>query len=581
MKIFQEMTSDMIGTAISKQIFLLVSLLCVVFTYGYSQNVFTIRHADSVFAIKNPITEDYDRVSVGNVFLEEQQKEIKFFCDSAYEHADTQLIEAFGNVQVNRADTIDLQGDYMSFNLKTSFLKVRNNAKLEHAKATLLTDSLDYDLNEEVGFYNYGGKLIDSTSTLSSRIGKYYANNGDAFFQQNVIITGKDYTIITDSLRYNVHTNEAFIIAPTDFESKDYKMYTEKGVYNTNTGISNFTQATKLINKSYILTGDKLNFDEKTGIGILTENCKLVDTINNMVLTSNYMRSLQKDSTVLALDSLELQYIMENDTLFAHSDTVFVHKDTLHNNVLEVYRKVKFFKTDLQGKCDSMSFTAVDSLMRMFYDPTIWSAGNQLTADTITAEFHNEKLKYINLLQNAFTISSEDTTKNFYNQMKGRKMRGFIDNDTLHTIEVYGNGESMYFAKDKGKLMGINHIRCSDITIRLKDQKLQTIVFRNKPIGIMYPVKDIDEISLLLPDFRWDEANRPRKREDIFQWNTASAIDLLPVNKGIITEDDDREIEAKKEKEKEKIKKEEKKAEIKKTRKQLRQERRAARRNKK
>ncbi len=74
------------------------------------------------------------------------------------------------------------------------------------------------------------------------------------------------------------------------------------------------------------------------------------------------MRSEQRDSTVLALDSIELQYIMEKDTLFAHSDTVFVHKDSLHNTIMEVYRKVKFFKTDLQGKCDSMAFTSADRI---------------------------------------------------------------------------------------------------------------------------------------------------------------------------------------------------------------------------
>lgn len=551
-------------------------------TVGYAQNVFTIRHVDSASAVKNPVTQDYDRIFVGNVFLEEKQKEIKFFCDSAYEHADIQLIEAFGNVQVNRGDTIDLRGDYMSFDLNTSFVKVRNNGRMEHARATLLTDSLDYDMENEIGFYNYGGKLIDSTSTLTSIEGKYYASNGNVFFKKDVLIVGKDYKITTDSLQYNVHTNEASIIAPTDFDSEDYQMYTEKGVYNTNTGISNFTQATRLINKSYVLTGDSLNYDDKTGVGILTHNCKLVDTVNNLVVMSNYMNSNQKDSTVLAVDSIELQYITEADTLFAHSDTVFVHKDSLANNILEVYRKVKFFKSDMQGKADSLSFTAADSIMRMFYEPTIWSGENQLTADTITAEFVDEKMKYINLLQNAFAISSEDSTKSFYNQMKGRVMKGFIDNDTLHTIEVYGNGESLYFAKDKNELTGINHIRCSDITIRLEDQKLKTIVFRNKPIGTMHPVADANNISLLLGDFRWDEANRPRCREDIFVWKIPPPIDLSLQNRSVITEDDPEEVEKnkKKEEEEEKAKKEKAEKEKKKTRKERRAERRAARKNK-
>lgn len=529
----------MTGVIINKKVPLLISFLC--FITGLSaQNVFSIRNVDSVFAVKQAESL-YDEVYVGNVFLEEKAKGLKFFCDSAYKHTEEQIIEAFGNVQINRGDTLDLQSEYLRFDLNTSLAKARLNVKLEHAKATLLTDSLDYDLNNEVGSYDYGGKLIDSTSTLTSKIGRYYATTGDVFFKENVLIVGEEYNITTDSLNYNVNSNDANIIAPTYFENKDYKMYTEKGVYNTSTGISEFTQATKLINDSYVLTGDNLKYDEKSGIGILTQNCKLVDTINNRVLKSAYMRSERKDSTILAVDSIELQYIMEKDTLFAHSDTIYIHKDSLSNDVMEVYRKVKFFKTDFQGKCDSMAFNSADSVMHMFYDPTVWSGENQLTADTITAEVVNNKLKYVNLLQNALAISVENAKEEFYNQMKGRVMKGFIDNDTLHTIEVYGNGESMYFSKDKGQLMGVNQIKCSDITIRLKNQKLNSIVFREKPVGTMYPVKEIEQISLYLKGFRWDENNRPKRREDIFEWNMTPPIDDSKKHRGVITEDDEEE----------------------------------------
>ncbi len=573
----------MIGRIIKKNGFF---LLCVLPLFGFAQehNIFTIRQVDSAYAIKNIVSQDYDKVFVGNVFLEEKAKEIKFFCDSAYEHSDTQLLEAFGNVQVNRGDTIDLRGDYMSLDLNTSLLKVRNNGVLEHARATLLTDSLDYDLNTEIGAYNYGGKLVDSTSTLSSRIGKYFAHTGDALFEQDVLITGNTYTITTDSIRYNVNSNEAFVIAPTNFKNEDYQMYSQEGEYNTDTGISNFKKGTRLINKSYVLTGDNLNFNEKTGVGILTENCKLVDTLNNMVLKSNYMRSEQRDSTVLALDSIELQYITGQDTLFAHSDTVFVRKDSLHNTIMEVYRKVKFFKTDLQGKCDSMAFTSADSLMYMFYDPTIWSSANQLTADTITAEFVDGKLKYINLLKNAFSVSSVDTTLNYYNQMSGRKMQGFVEKDTLRTIEVSGNAEALYFFMEKEEAVIYGTMLSSDITVRLKKQKLDEIAFKTKPKGRAYPIQDADEKTLYLNNFRWDNANRPKKREDIFRWSAPKPIDGAMQRKAIITEDDEEELEKEEQETEEKILKtkiEEKEKSTEKTRRQRRKERREARRNNK
>lgn len=501
------------------------------------QNILSVRYVDSAYLVKDKTSNLYDRVFVGNVFLEEKEKVIKFFCDSAYEHADTQIIEAFGKVQVTKGDTLELLGDYMSFDLVENLLKVRKNAVLENQQAKLITDSLDYDLEEEIGYYEYGGELQDSTTTLVSRIGKYYTATGDVNFIDNVVITGEDYTIKTDSLRYNVNTNIVTIIAPTNVDSEEYKMYTERGVYNTATGISNFTKETRLENKSYVLTGDTLDYDQKSGIGIVTHNAKLIDTLNNMLLFSNNMLSNQKDSTVLATKDIELQFITEQDTLFAHSDTIFVSKDSLQNNVLEVYRKMKFFKKDVQGKADSMSFSSSDSTMRMFHNPTVWSGANQLTADTIRAIFVEKKMKYIDLRQNAFVSSSSDSTKNYYNQMKGRNMRGFIVDDSLKVIEVYGNSESMYFAEEKGAIIGLNRLRSSDITIRLSNQRMKTLVSRTQPIGTLHPVIYFDKIPLYLGGFRWDVANRPLRREDIFEWTEAQPMDFATPKRDVITED--------------------------------------------
>ncbi len=580
--LFQEKIFSMIGIKSRGYICLLICLLGY-YVSDAQKNVFTIRQVDSVFAVKNPITKEYDEVFVGNVFLEEKEKQIKFFCDSAYKHSDTQIIEAFRNVQLNRGDTIDLQGEYMSFDLNSNFLKVRKKAKLEHARATLTTDSLDYDMNTEIGAYKYGGKLVDSTSTLTSKIGKYFASNGEVHFKENVVVVGKKYRILTDSVRYNVNTNDVFVIAPTDFNSEEYQMYTEKGVYNTNTGIANFTQATRLINKSYVLTGDKLHYEEKTGVGILTQNCKLVDTLKNMILTGNYMKSNQRDSSVLVTDSLEMQYLMKKDTLFAHSDTIALHKDTLSNDVLEIFRKVKIFKKDLQGKCDSMSFSNTDSIMKMYYEPTIWSSGNQLTADTITAEFVEGKVKYINLLENAVMASVVDDTKSYFNQMKGRKMRGFIENDTIRRVESYGNGEFIYFLLEKEEYIGVNSLRCSDFTIRFKEQKAQEIAFYKKPEGTVYPLADASKISLQLKGFRWDAVNRPKSREDIFKWEEVAELPDDKKNKrNVITEEEPQKDE--KDTDKKALTEKDKKAiePKKKSRRELRRERREARkRNKK
>lgn len=523
-------------------------LCCLVLSSAstYARNIFNIRHVNTAYAIKNPTTGKHDRVCVGEVFFEDVENGIQFFCDSAYEHVDTRIIEAFGQVHINHGDTLKIKGEYMSYNQETDFVKVRINTQLEHTRAILYTDSLDYDMERGIGYYQYGGKLVDSLSVLTSRIGVYYTTTEQAFFRKNVKITGKDYTIRTDSLRYWVKKHEAQIVAPTTVKSKNYDIYTEQGVYNTSTGISNFTKATKIQHEEQTLIGDFLTHDSKNEISILKNNCKLRDTTNNVSLYSNYILRDQQSKKVIFTDSVELQYITEKDTLFAHADTILLDQKVEKNEKIEIFHHVKFYKNDFQGVCDSMTFIAKDSIMNMYNNPVLWSGDNQLTADTIIARLNDGALEYIDLKQNAFVSSLDNRRQKYYNQMKGRDIRGFVAQDTLRKLEVYGNGESLYFMKEGQEYISFNSIKCSNITVRLDKGKLNTIVFKESPVGVTYPMSFVEKIPIYLRGFRWEASNRPYDREAIFYWNNAESIDFSSQNKGVITENDE-ESEEKKE----------------------------------
>lgn len=527
----------------SKKYFLLfsVSLYClaIVSSSVSARNIFNIRHVNKAYAIKNHETGEHDRVCVGEVFFEDVENGIKFFCDSAYEHVETGIIEAFGKVLINQNDTLNIKGEYMSYNQQTDFVKMRKNTILEHTRATLYTDSLDYDMQEGVGYYNHGGKLVDSLSTLRSRTGIYYTDREEALFKQNVVITGKDYTIKTNALRYWVKKHEAKIIAPTYVDGDTYNIYTEAGTYNTTSGLSNFTKATRIVHEEQTLTGDLLEHNSKNGITILRNNCNLRDTVNNVYLYSNYIQRNEQDKTVLFTDNIEMQYVMDTDTLFAHSDTILLEQKEEKNEMLKIFHHVKFYKTDFQGVCDSMTFVAKDSLLNMYNKPVLWSGENQLTADTIIAVLRNETLDYIDLKKNAFIVALDSREKNYYNQMKGRNMRGFVKQDTLRTIEVSGNGEAIYFMKEDLEYIGFNSIRCSDITVRLAKGKLDEICFKVAPTGVTYPMSYAEKTPLFLRGFRWEEANRPYNREQIFSWRNAIPLDFKKRKTMVITEDDD------------------------------------------
>ncbi len=112
-------------------------------------------------------------------------------------------------------------------------------------------------------------------------------------------------------------------------------------------------------------------------------------------------------------------------------------------------------------------------------------------------------------------INEEDSGK--FNQIKGRSMTGYFRNNEAYKIDVRGNGETVYYAKDKNEIIGVNLAQSSNLTIYLKDNKPDDIRFYVKPSGVTYPLGMAPQEELLLKGFKWLDKLRPRTMEDIFR----------------------------------------------------------------
>jgi len=80
-----------------------------------------------------------------------------------------------------------------------------------------------------------------------------------------------------------------------------------------------------------------------------------------------------------------------------------------------------------------------------------------------------------------------------------------------------GNGQTVYYAKDEDQLIGVNIAQSSDLDIVLKDNKVDKIRFLIKPTATLYPLDLAPKEELLLKDFRWYDAERPKSKTDIFR----------------------------------------------------------------
>src|SRR6056297_637220 len=138
---------------------------------------------------------------VGNVEI--RHKDIFVWCDSAYTYSGTNRVDAFGNVHINQADTLDLYADKIFYNGDRSFARAFNNVKLINKSTILYSDTLDYDLEQNIGYYDDTGKIIDSTNVLTSIIGRYLIDEDMIHFYREVEAWNDNYTLSGDTMLYN------------------------------------------------------------------------------------------------------------------------------------------------------------------------------------------------------------------------------------------------------------------------------------------------------------------------------------------------------------------------------------------
>ena len=162
-----------------------------------------------------------------------------------------------------------------------------------------------------------------------------------------------------------------------------------------------------------------------------------------------------------------------------------------------------------------MSYKIEDSTITLYHEPVLWTEENQITADSITLKVADKEIKNMSLYNSALIVSQDDTMK--YNQIKGKNMKAFFNNNKINKINVMGNSQTIYFVREEdGTLIGVNKSVSSKMTILLSDSKVQEIKYFENPEADLYPEKDLSPKDILLKGFIWLQDLRPKNKDDIF-----------------------------------------------------------------
>ncbi|HEY8400044.1 MAG TPA: OstA-like protein [Cytophagaceae bacterium] len=447
----------------------------------------------------------------GNVAF--KQKDLYLYCDSAYQYPNKNSIEAFGNVRMNQGDTITLTGNKLTYNGDTKKAEVRNNVVLKDRKMTLTTDFLDYDVNTKVAAYYNGGTIVDEENKLSSRQGVYSTQTKIFKFKKDVHIENiqKGYTIDSDTLHYNTTTKIATFKAPTKIVNKSGTLYADSGDYDTVNGVSIFQGRSRVVSGNYILEGKRIYYDQKRDMGVVEGDVKITAIKDSVIITGQTAHYWGNQGISKVSGNPVMKSFPEGDTLFLSADTLIsIDNEAAGEKKLLAYNQTKIFKSDLQGKCDSLVYNMADSIIYFYNDPILWSGENQISADSINIELVNNKINKMNLSTNSFLIS-EDTLANF-NQVKGKKMTAFFVNNELERVHVDGNSESIYFALEDDKVViGMNKAECSNMIIKFENRKVNAISFLTKPDASFIPPHEIQGPEKSLKGFKWRIKEKPDK----------------------------------------------------------------------
>ncbi|WP_258098281.1 OstA-like protein [Marinoscillum pacificum] len=437
------------------------------------------------------------------------QENTTVYCDSSLFFSKRNVMEAFGHVKIVD-DPAVITSVELLYEGDARMARLRKNVVYREGERRLYTDFLDYDLDGEIAHYFNGGKLIDSTNTLTSKIGYSFSKDNYAQFYTNVVLIAPDFTLKTDTLKYNTTTKVAYTYGPTEIiDNEGTTLHAKGGEFRTEYDESDFIEG-NIETEDYYLEGDELYFDDQDRYYKAISNVKMTAKNDDVIIIGDEGFYDRKNGISKIFGRPVMKRIMEADTFYLTADTlVAIESEYDSAKRILAYPNIKIFKENLQGKADSMAYFISDSLLFFYTDPIMWNEQNQITADTISVEIKNEVLDKMNLMNDAFLVS-EDTIKNC-NQIKGREMITYFVDSEINHIDVNGNGEILYYALEEGDslLMGMNKIFCARMQIRFKEQKLSSFSVYTKPEAKFIPPHELTDDVKYLAGYSWREEERP------------------------------------------------------------------------
>lgn len=449
------------------------------------------------------------------------------YCDSAYFYPETSSLDAFGSVRMTRGADVEARAEIMHYYGDQEYAELRHNVMLRNNTMTLTTDSLDYIIQENKGYYFNGGRLVDNrNNVLTSEVGTYNTQTKDAEFSTGVALHNPKFDMRTNTLLYNTATHLATIVEETEIYSKEGNtIYTSNGVYNTSNDHGTLYDRSRIIAKDgKHMVGDTLFYDRKQGYGMARGNIVMTDPEHDLILDGDFGYHNENTHLSYVTRRARARLVSESrdDMGYLHHDTLHVHADTLRTfldedslRVLTAQHRVKYYRDDLQGLCDSAAFAERDSILNMYRHAVVWNTNRQIVGDTIKVHMNDSTPDWALLPSGG--VMGEHLGENYYNQLSGKKIKALFENKEMRHLFVDGNVQVIFYPEERDSTVNKQvNAESSYLTIDLKEkQEVDKIKMWPDVSGSVTPLYLLKNSALYLQGFQWFGALRPASPADV------------------------------------------------------------------
>lgn len=419
-----------------------------------------------------------------------------------------------GQVQLSDPE-IQLRSDSLQFNTKTQTAFFTGPTLMEKQDRTIYCESGFYDVDDKQARFAGNPQFQEKDKKATAEVMLYDGLNGLITLINHVKYLSEKEKLEGDSLFYNENTRIMTLLGDGTITTDGGTIRSSKKlVYHDSTGVFVTEGRSALQDSSNYLEADfierEANSEDLTAWG----DVYWTDTLNRVDIHCDSLHFNKRENRVIASGKgrqpLFKSFDNPADTLFLRADTLVAYQgDSLSpDKSIQAFHKVTVFRSDLQARCDSLSYHQRDSVFTLYHNPVIWSDTSQFFADTIRLLQSGNEIKSIYLLQEAMIINSPDLK--YFNQIKGRRVRADFDSSELSTVDVLGNAEAIYYILDDDQAyIGVNKIICSNILVKFGNNQVDRIYFFTEPNGTMFPMRKTDHEALKLKGFKWLESERP------------------------------------------------------------------------